>query len=86
MSDFWSRTITLLGASQLTVLQRKQTNAYGGGISGHAHGKIQNPYELKMVKFSNWKTPKHPILNRSNKPQQNYQEKLHPTLAFTMKG
>jgi len=42
----------------------------------------ENPIEVKTVKYINWKTPRHPKLNLGYKPQQNYQEKLDPTLAF----
>ncbi len=38
-----------------------------------------------MAKFRIWKSPVYPILILRDKPQQNYQEKLHPTLAFTIK-
>lgn len=85
MSDFWSCAITLLGTFQHTTEERNQC-LWWRHITTCSWNATQNPHEVKMTKFKIWKSPVYPIVNCSDKPQQNYQEKLHPGLAFTMKG
>lgn len=37
----------------------------------------QNPYDMKTVKLSNWKTPKHPIQATTKLPGKNYTQPWH---------